>query len=109
MREVSHKSQASIPLQCGKGPVTDTEDAVCHLTSPIRHLPLQALAEKVYGDVIVPLIRAGDRAAVHQSQDAGASAALQRHDSAAASEGGLEAALLTTARFLSGMATSPVL
>ena len=65
---------------------------------------MQALAEKVPGSIIVPLIHAGDRAALHQTEEHGVSAALQRRDSADAREGGLEAALLTALRFLSGAA-----
>ena len=72
--------------------------------SPDQALLLQALAEKVTGNVIMPLIRAGDRAAVHQTEERGAGAALQRRDSADAREGGLEAALLAALRFLSGTA-----
>ena len=67
-------------------------------------LRLQALAERVSSEVILPLVHARDRAAMHQTQEPGATAALQRRDSADAREGGLEAALLATVRFLAGPA-----
>ena len=62
------------------------------------------MAEKSSSEVLVPLVRAMDRAAVHQTEDSGVRATLQRGDSADAREGGLEAALLTALRFLSGTA-----
>ena len=68
---------------------------------------MQALAEKVSRDVIVPLIHAGDRAVLHLMHEHGAGAALQRRDSAEAREGGLEAALLAALSFLSGTAQHP--
>lgn len=74
------------------------------ILSPDQARLMQALAEKVTGSIIVPLIRAGDRAALHQTEERGVSAALQRRDSAHTREGGLEAALLIALRFLSGMA-----
>ena len=52
--------------------------------------------------VILPLIQAGDRAAVQQSSDPHGSSTLQRQDGADASQGGLEDALLMAVRFISG-------
>ena len=74
-------------------------------------LPVQALAQQVTGAIILPLIHAGGQACVQKAQHSSGGRVLTRHDGADAGagadadaeQGGLEASLLTTLRFLAGM------